>query len=76
MNLSQIKPNQSAVINYIDEKSQIKRRFQDLGIISGTLITCTSQSPLGNPKAYKIRNTIIAIRNQDAKHIHIREVSP
>lgn len=76
MRLSEINPNQSGVVCKIDERSKIRRRLQDLGIISGTLITCTAKSPLGDPSAYRIRQTIIALRKQDADHIIICEVEP
>lgn len=76
MRLSELKPNQSAIVHHIDNSSNIKRRLEDLGIISGTLITCTAKSPLGDPSAYRVRQTIIALRKQDARHIIIGEVSP
>lgn len=76
LRLSELQPNQSAIVHYIDNRSNIKRRLEDLGIISGTLITCTTKSPLGDPSAYRVRQTIIALRKQDARHIIIGEVSP
>lgn len=44
----------------------IKKRFLDLGMTPGTPVTCLYEAPSGNPKAYLIRGTVIAIRNQDA----------
>lgn len=76
MRLSDIVPNQSAIISDIEKDSKIKRRLQDLGIIQNTLITCIAKSPLGDPSAYRIRQTIIALRKQDAEKIIIREVNP
>lgn len=76
MRLSDIIPSQSAIISDIDKDSKIKRRLQDLGIIQNTLITCIAKSPLGDPSAYRIRQTIIALRKQDAEKIIIREVNP
>lgn len=52
----------------------MRRRFQDLGIISGTVIECIGSSPLGDPAAYLIRRTVIALRREDAEQILIREV--
>lgn len=75
MLLSEIQPNESAIVKSIDSHSNIKRRLQDLGIISGSLITCTAKSPLGDPSAYKIRQTIIALRKNDAQHIIVGEVN-
>lgn len=49
----------------------LRRRYQDLGIIPGTLIKCVMQSPFGDPHAYLVRGAVIAIRNSDAEKILI-----
>lgn len=50
----------------------IKRRMMDLGIVKGTKIKPILKSPSGNPKAYEVRGSIIAIRTEDAKQIEIK----
>jgi len=45
------------------------RRLQDIGFIPGTAVTCLQRSPLGDPTAYRIRGTVIALRREDAKNI-------
>ena len=49
----------------------LRRRYQDLGIIPGTLVKCVMKSPFGDPHAYLIRGAKIAIRNHDARNILI-----
>lgn len=49
----------------------MRRRLQDLGIVEGTTIECLQKSPSGDPVAYKIRGTIIALRSEDANKIII-----
>lgn len=51
-----------------------RRRFLDLGIIKGTLITPLFRSPFSDPTAYEINNTVIAIREDDAKMIKVFNV--
>ena len=46
-----------------------KRRLMDLGIVKGTVIEKLYASPLGNPVAYLIRGTVIALREEEAKGI-------
>lgn len=46
-----------------------RRRIFDLGIIPGTEIKALQKSPLGDPGAYFIRGTVIALRNEDARKI-------
>lgn len=47
-------------------------RLRDLGVIEGTKIVCLIKSPLGDPTAYAIRGAVFAVRNKDAKNIHVQ----
>lgn len=44
----------------------IRRRIQDLGIIPGTTIECIRRGPSGDPTAYTVRGTTVALRKEDA----------
>ena len=50
-------------------KGSMRRRFLDVGISVGTVITCVGKSPLGDPSAYLVRGSMIAIRDADACEI-------
>jgi len=50
----------------------IKRRILDLGIIEGTIIKPVFRSPLGDPTAYEIRGTIIALREEETSNIEVQ----
>ena len=71
MTLNDIKPGEKAVICSIDSEEDIKRRFQDMGIIENTIIECVGKSPAGDPKAYLIRGAVIAIRSEDSEKISV-----
>lgn len=60
-----------AMIKHPDEKMQ--RRLFDLGFYPGTPIKRVLTSPKGDPRAYKIRGTTIALRNSDAQYIFVEE---
>jgi DtxR family Mn-dependent transcriptional regulator len=51
-----------------------RRRLMDLGILPGTLIEAEMRSPTGDPTAYRIRGSSIALRKVQANHIHINTV--
>lgn len=70
MTLNEMKIGQEAIV--IDINSSIKRRLMDIGLIKGTKIKCVLESPFKDPKAYMIRTSVIAIRNEDAKGIAIK----
>ncbi len=50
-----------------------RRRLMDLGFIKGTEIETEYDGPNKNPKAYKLRNTLIALRNDQADLILIEK---
>jgi len=52
-----------------------RRRLLDLGFIKGTTIQNEMNSPSLDPKAFKIRNTLIALRNDQADLILIEKTN-
>lgn len=50
-----------------------RRRLMDLGFIKGTEIETEYEGPNSNPKAYKLRNTLIALRNDQADLVLIEK---
>lgn len=70
-NLNQLPLNKSGKINKIECGEGIKRRLLDMGLVKGTEITPILISPSGDPRAFLVRGTIIAIRKEDAKNIKI-----
>ena len=77
--LSTLPLRESAYVTEIAADPDAKQRLTDLGLIPGTRVTCTALSPSGDPRAYLIRGTVIALRNRDADRIlleHRGEVAP
>ena len=50
-----------------------RRRLLDLGFVKGTEISIDLMSPLQNPKAYLVKGTSIALRNDQASKILIQK---
>ena len=71
MSLNKLDLNKSAKIVSIDDKVTIKRRLLDLGLIPGTKIEKILISPFKGISAYLIMESIIAIRDKDAKYIEV-----
>ncbi len=69
ISLSDIGVGQSAAVIKILSSGSIRRRFLDIGLVSGTRVTCLMKSPCGDPTAYYIRGAVIAIRRKDAADI-------
>lgn len=58
------------VIN-INARGELRRRFFDLGIIEGTNIEVLFKGPFGDPVAYLVRGTVIALREEDGEKIEV-----
>lgn len=69
--LTSLKEGETAIINCVTTRSSIRRRLQDIGLVKGTQVQCLQKSIFGDPVAYLIRDTVIAIRNEDAQLITI-----
>lgn len=68
-NLLSVAVGGNATIDSLSSAGALRRRLLDLGLTPGSKVTCLYEAPSGNPKAYLIRGTVIAIRNQDASKI-------
>ncbi len=75
-NLLSLTNQQEGIIqDIIHPDEEMKRRLFDLGFYQGSKIKKTLVSPKGDPIAYKIRGTTIALRNSDAQYVLLKEVS-
>ncbi|MDA0196384.1 MAG: metal-dependent transcriptional regulator [Bacteroidetes bacterium] len=75
--LSSLDPGEKAIILGISSECRgaSRRRLLDLGFIAGSSIETEFASPSKEPKAYSIRNTIIALRGDQADLILIKKVN-
>ena len=71
--LDTLKENETATVLKIETNSDIKRRLWDLGLIENAKITRLTTSPLGDPVAFRIKNTIIALRLINCKQITVKK---
>lgn len=62
---------QQAYVQSIDLGGVMRRRLQDLGVIAGTKVEPTKKSSGGGPTAYRIRESVYALRQDDASHINV-----
>ena len=69
--LNEIPLNQKVYIEDLNCIGNIRRRLLDLGLVKGAIITPVLDSPMHNPRAFFIRGTLIALRNEDANLITV-----
>ena len=59
------------IIKVINCNGVIRRRLMDIGFLPGSLVSCVLSSPSGNPRAYLIKGSLIALRNEDAGGVEV-----
>lgn len=69
--LSELQPGQSATVRSVCAPDGMQRRLRDLGLIENTRVVCLGRSPMGDPSAYLIRGTVIALRRCDCRGIRV-----
>ena len=69
--LSEICVGEACRICEIFVAESLKKRLADLGVAPGAEILCVGISPLGDPRAYLLCDSIFAIRNGDAAKIGV-----
>ena len=74
--LSNLKTEEKGVIVGISKecRGMARRRLLDLGFVVNSDISIGLVNPLDNPRAYLIKNTLIALRDDQASNILIRKV--
>lgn len=50
---------------------QQRNRLLDLGFVPGAEVTAEMQSPSGDPTAYRVKNSMIALRKEQASQIRV-----
>lgn len=72
MHLTDLPIDKTAKVLNLNCSGMVRRRLLDLGIVKGTLVTPILKSPSGDPTAFLIRGSTIAIRKEDAELIDVK----
>jgi Fe2+ transport system protein FeoA len=75
MTLDQLATGEKAMITKLSCTGTNRRRLMDLGILPQTRIQTELISPLGDPIAYRVRETLIALRREQANQIEVEPLN-
>lgn len=67
-------PRPAGVLTGLSVQGAMRTRLEDLGFVEGAGVRCLGVSPLGDPKAYGLGATAVALRARDAGEIFVRLV--
>jgi DtxR family Mn-dependent transcriptional regulator len=73
--LTSLKPGQRATVVGLEEALQgfTRRRLLDMGLTPGVAIVAEMAGIFRDPMAYRIRGSLVALRNDQAEHVLIRK---
>ncbi|MBQ9393271.1 MAG: ferrous iron transport protein A [Oscillospiraceae bacterium] len=72
--LAELAVGQSARVTAISLRGAKRMRLQELGFLPGGRVTALQESPFGDPVAYGVLDTVIALRRSDARSIEIEPI--
>ena len=73
MLLTSLKPGNKGEIIDLSARGKQRRRLLDLGLIPGTTVETKRKSPSGDPIAYLIRGTVLALRKEETNLVKISD---
>ena len=74
MNLNELKPGRSAVIEKVGGEGALRQHFLDMGVIPGTEVTVIKLAPMGDPMELRIHGYELTLRLADAEKISVSPV--
>jgi DtxR family Mn-dependent transcriptional regulator len=77
MRLSDLKPGDEAQVVLIDQELRgfTRRRLLDLGLTPNSRINAHLANAFGDPTAYRVRGTTIALRKDQASRIWVKKAA-
>lgn len=69
--LADLKSGQRGTVRKLQFTDEMRRRLQDIGMVEGTDVECVGKSPFGDPGAYLVRKSVMALRREDSEKILI-----
>lgn len=57
-------------LSRIEVEGVLRRRLLDLGFVPGNTVEVLQHSPLGDPVAFRVNNTTIALRREESTRIY------
>ncbi len=70
--LSELSPGQRAKIIRVGGRGRARRRFMEMGLVSGETILVERVAPLGDPVEFFVKGYHLSLRRNDAQNIQVR----
>lgn len=74
MNLKELKPGESAIVESTGGSGALRQHFLDMGLVPGVIVTLEQYAPFGDPMQLRIRGYALTLRLADAEKISITPI--
>ena len=71
ISLREMHVDQSGTIAAINAHGELGRRIRDMGLVPGAPVTVVGRAPLRDPVAIRLRDSTLALRNNEADLINV-----
>ena len=71
LNLNELKPGRSAVVESVGGEGALRQHFLDMGVIPGTEVTVVKLAPMGDPMELRIHGYELTLRLSEAEKIGV-----
>jgi ferrous iron transport protein A len=68
--LSEATTGKHVYLTRIEVQGVLRRRLLDLGFVPHNIVEVLQRSPLGDPVAFRVNNTTIALRKEESSQIY------
>lgn len=72
--LANLVPGQTGRVVALECQGLPRRRLLDLGLTPGVEVQVVMQAALGDPVAFRVRNTLMALRREQAEQILVQRL--
>ncbi|MEH6941390.1 FeoA family protein [Bacillus sp. JJ722] len=69
ISLAELSPGEKMMITSLQIDGTMRRRLLDLGFVPGFIVEMIQASPLGDPIAFRVSGTTIALRKEESSQI-------
>ncbi|WP_371925923.1 ferrous iron transport protein A [Halobacillus sp. A5] len=74
MSLYESRPGDHLLIKSLRLDGAMLRRLLDLGFVPGAVVKNVQRSPMGDPVAYQVSRTTVALRKEESSQIDCQKV--
>jgi len=72
LTLADLRSGQRCVLDRLDVPEDTARRLMELGFLPGNEVIPARRAPGGGARVFRVDGSEVALRNDTAKHIHVR----